>query len=221
MPRHLALLALLMLPTSLARAEPEGIAPGVQREPVDTTRLDVARLPPEAAKPARTLYAAGWFAEAQLGARAFVGDVRAVSRAGPRFAIDVGHQPTRWLALLIELDASMHNTRGPTPPANSSYELLGAALGVRLTAPLGAQAALWATGLAGVAWTSADVLRARGFRDADNVRPAYGGDLGFDWHVHARHHALGVISGARAYPSLARDGYALGLHGAVHLRYVF
>ena len=215
----LPLLGALALPR--ARAEPEGIVPGPRREPVDRTRLDVAHLPPEAATPARPLYAHGWFAEAQLGARSFVGDARAASLAGPRFAIDLGYEPTRWLAVLVELDTSLHATRGPTPPAHTSFELLSAALGVLLTAPLGAQAALFAVGVAGVAWSSADVLRARGFRDADNLGPSYGGDVGFAWHLHARHHAVGLTSGARMLPSLARGSYTLGVHGAAFVRYVF
>ena len=29
----------------------------------------------------------------------------------------------------------------------------------------------------------------------------YGGELGFDWHLKSLHHSLGVLGGARLYPS--------------------
>ena len=70
-------------------------------------------------------------------------------------------------------------------------------------------------------WTDGDVLRGLGFQEADTMGIDYGGELGFDWHVRSRHHSLGVLGGARAYPSLERDGSTLGLYGSLYLRYVF
>jgi hypothetical protein len=203
-------------------SDSEALAPGEkhQEEP-DPTRLDVARLPPEALPISRELYAHGWFLEAQLGALAFAGDANRVSSAGPRIAAAAGYEFWPWLSALLQVEASMHATDNRPPPSATTYELLGAALGVRFTAPLGAQAALWCGGLVGVNWASADVLRALGFRDAFKLGTNYGGELGFDWHVRARHHSLGLLGGARALPSLTRDGFTLAGYGTVYVRYVF
>jgi hypothetical protein len=190
-------------------------------EEVDSTRLDVARLPPEAIEVTRDLYARGFFVEAQLGALGFLGDLGEVSKPGPRLAIGFGYEFTVWLSALVVLDASFHDTKQRPPPSQTMFEMLGAAFGLRLTLPLGARAALWANGVAGIVYTGGDVLRGLGFTDAVSATLAYGGELGFDWHVFARHHSMGMLGGARFFPELARDDYSLGVYGSAYLRYVF
>jgi hypothetical protein len=214
--------------TALAEQTPEEhgaahdlSADGPLAEPVDRTRLDVARLPPEAATITRDDYDRGVFLEAQLGALTYVGDARAVSRAGPRLAVTLGYELTRWLALVLALDASMHMTKNRPPPSHTSFELLGASLGVRLTVPIDVQHAIWAAGLAGVAWSSGDVLRGLGFEDAFKPGVSYGGELGYDYHLRSRHHSVGVLGGAKLLPTLADDAFTLAAYGAGYLRYVF
>lgn len=204
----------------------DGLVPGGPGdEPIDRTRLDVERLPLEPARArelTRDLYDRGWFVEAQLGGLTFAGDARELSRPGPRFAIAFGYELTRWLAVLIEAEASMHATHNRPPPRRTSYELLGGAAGVRLTVPIDARFALFGQGLFGLVWSSADVLRTLGLPDAGRLGLGYGGELGFDWHMPARHHSLGLLGGARMLPSLARDGgYTVGAYGACTLHYVF
>ncbi|HEY6880368.1 MAG TPA: hypothetical protein VI299_20230, partial [Polyangiales bacterium] len=198
-------------------AQPRGPAP----EPVDTTRLDVERLPPEALPARRDLYSRGVFLEAQLGGMTFVGDARAASRAGPRFAIAAGYDVARWFAVLLELEGSMHQTKNRPPPAHTSFELMMGTAGARFSLPIDARNALFATALVSVAFTTRDVLRGLDFRDSFKPGIAYGGELGYDYHVPARHHSLGVLAGARQFPSLQRDGFTLGVHASGYLRYVF
>ncbi len=205
-----------------AQSEPTDLPPGGPGpEPLDSTRLDVPRLPPEAATITRDMYAQGLFLEAQLGAQTYAGDAREVSRAGPRLGVVLGYELTRWLALVLEIDASMHQTRNRPPPSHTSYELVGASVGARFSVPIDARFALWIAGLAGVAWSSGDVLRALGYLDAFKPGIAYGGELGFDWHMRSRHHSLGLLGGARQFPNLDRDGFTVGAYGAAYLRYVF
>jgi hypothetical protein len=220
-----------------ARAEPErsaqenSVSParplteltpgGPGREPVDATRLDVARLPPEAAQVSRSMYDQGLFLEAQLGALTFGGDAREVSNAGPRLAVAVGYELTRWLALVVQLEGSLHQTDNRQPPAHTAYHLAFATVGPRLSVPIDVRFAIWAAAQVGVVWSSGDVLRALDFRDAFAPGVAYGGELGFDWHLRARHHSLGVLAGARHLPSLERDGFTVGAYGSAYLRYVF
>ena len=194
---------------------------GPGTEPVDVTRLDVARLPPEAATVTRELYDTGFFLEGQVGAATFVGDVRNVSRAGPRLAIAFGYELTRWFALVVQAEGSMHTTKNRPPPAHTSYELVSGAAAARFSIPFHARYAIWASGLFGGAWSSGDVLRALGFRSAAKLGMLYGGELGFDWHMRARHHSLGLLAGGRMLPNLDRDDSAVSLYGSAYLRYVF
>jgi hypothetical protein len=201
--------------------EPD-LAPGEQVvETVDSTRLDVARLPPEAIAITRDLYAHGLFLEAQAGALAFVGDANKVSTPGPRFAIVVGYELFSWLSAVLLVDGSLHRTDNRGPPAPSAYELIGGAGGLRFNVPFTPRAALWVSGLFGVNWSSRDVLRALDFKDAFKLGINYGGELGFDWHMKSRHHSLGILGGARVYPSLTREEFTLGGYGSAYLRYVF
>ena len=221
----IALLCIGLAISTAARAQESGDtdveAGKIVTEEVDSTRLDVERLPPEAIEVTRDLYARGFFVEAQLGAIGFLGDLGEVSKPGPRLSVSFGYEFTVWLSVLVELDASFHDTKQRPPPSQTMYEMLGATAGLRLTLPLGPRAALWLDGLAGIVWTGGDVLRGLGFLDAVSATMAYGGELGFDWHVFARHHSIGLLAGGRLFPDLVRDGYSLGLYGSAYLRYVF
>ncbi len=224
--RLLAVVTTLALGAPLyARAQaPE--APDLQageevEEAPDPTRLDVSRLPPEAAEITRELYAQGLFLEAQLGVAGFFGDAAEVSQPGPRLAIVLGYELATWVSILVELEGSLHQTKNRPPPAHTVYELAGAAAGVKFSIPFNARAALWLSGLAGVVWSGGDVLRGLGFPDAHKLGLDYGGELGFDWHVRSPHHSLGVLGGTRMYPSLARTGTTVGSYGSAYLRYVF
>lgn len=216
-------LALLTVASTVRADEGEtDLEPGkAVEEAPDPTRLDVSRLPPEAIEITRDLYARGFFAEAQLGALGFVGDAGKVSKPGPRLALSFGYELASWVSVLVELEGSMHETKNRPPPSHTSFELMGAATGLRLTLPFNARAALWGAGLVGLAWSTGDVLRGLGFRQSDTVGVDYGGELGFDWHVRSRHHSFGMLGGARMYPALARSGMTLGTYGAAYLRYVF
>jgi hypothetical protein len=218
--------ALVCAAATSARAEEDArmleLPPGGPgREPIDTTRLDVDRLPNDAIKVTRDLYDRGLFLEAQLGALTFAGDARKVSHAGPRLAIALGYELTQWFSVLLQVEGSLHQTDHETPPANTAYQLAGSVAGVRFTIPINATYAIWIGGLVGMVWSSGDVLRALDFKDAFKPGLNYGGDLGLDYHLRARHHSLGLLAGARHFPSLARDSFTVGAYGSAYLRYVF
>lgn len=224
----LAWMALSLAPSlapSTARAqssaEPEGT--GATMEEPDATRLDVERLPPEAIQITRDLYAHGFFLEAAIGARGWIGGVGEVSSPGPFAAIGLGYELLDWLFVRVIADLSIHQTSAPPPPGTSVFELFSALGAVKLQTHPTAEFALWIEGQAGMIIATTDVLGLYGLQDAGSVGFTWGADLGVDAHFHSRHYSIGLQGGVRGAPSLdGPDGeLALGVHGAAYLRYVF
>ena len=191
-------------------------------EEVDATRLDVERLPPEAIELSRGLYEHGFFVEGWVGGRGFVGGVGRLSHPGVLASAGFGYEVMRWLWVGARVEGSLHETNAPSPPSPTAFEIVGAAIEVRLQLDLGARFAIWAGGEGALVATTGRVLGVYGVDQSDEVALAYGGTLGFDWHLVNVHYSLGVAGGARLYPSLAgSDGeQAIGVHAALYLRYV-
>lgn len=189
----------------------------------DTTRLDVERLPPEAIEVTRDLYAHGFYVEGYVGGRGFVGGVGRVSSAGPLLGLRFGYEIVDWLFVGALVEASIHETRAPAPPARQVFELLDAMADVRLQVNPTAEFAMWIAGQVGVLAASTDILSLYGQPDASTVGLVYGGELGLDGHFHTRHLSLGVAGGVRMAPSLDRPDadMAIGVHGTAYIRYVF
>lgn len=208
----------------LAAEEPD--APG-EPPPVpdpDPTRLDVERLPPEAIEVTRELYAHGVFLEAWLGARGFVGGAGDLFDPGPYLSLGLGLEVFDWLWVRLSVEGSLHQTDAPPPPGATAFEVVGTFAELRFQWAPTARFALWAGGEIGLAVALGDVLRAYGANASDTVGLAYGGTLGADWHLRNRHYSIGLLAGARLFPTFddpnAGDP-ALGIHGAFYLRYVF
>lgn len=225
-----ALVALLFLAfavPAVARAQEEGSsndeAAQAQTEEPDQTRLDVERLPPEAIQVTRDLYAHGFLVEAQIGALGFYGGIGDLTDPGPWATISLGYELFDWLHVLLSAEGSMHDTNAPPPPARTAFELLGASVSLRLQANFTEAFALWIAPQFGVLVATTDILDIYGYQDASTVGITYGGELGADWHFRARHHSIGLLGGARHYPSLQAPGGtpAIGIHGSAYMRYVF
>lgn len=193
-------------------------------EEPDPTRLDVERLPPEAIRVTRELYAHGFFVEAQLGGLGFVNGIGELVDGGPWASISFGLEILDWLYVLVSAEGSIHNTSAPPPPGRTAFELLGASTAVRLQANLTEAFAMWLAPQFGIVVATTDILDIYGFQDASTVGVNYGGELGLDWHFRARHHSIGLLGGVRHYPSLqgvVGGRPALGIHGSAYMRYVF
>ncbi|MGD8863097.1 MAG: hypothetical protein PVI30_23990 [Myxococcales bacterium] len=214
-----ALAALLLIAGWCAAANAEQ----PRREPVDPTRLDVERLPPEAIEITRDMFSRGLLVGATVGGRGLVGGAGRYVDAGPMLSVSVGYELTVWLALSAVAEVSLHRTAAPTPPTPGTFELIDALAELRLTLPLDARAALWIAPQGGVGWATGDLLPVYGLQDADAPGLVYGGSLGFDWHLMSRHHALGLQVGTRLHPNLddPTTERALAVHGSAYLKYVF
>jgi len=211
-----------------AGGEPEAEEGQPFEEGVDPTRLDVERLPPEAIEITRDLYSHGFFVEGWIGGRGFMGGVGRISDPGLLANVGFGFEIFELLWLRFAAEGSLHATNAPSPPSPGVFELLGATVELRLQINFGARFAIWLGGeggvlLSGLLPSSVDVLESYGLDQAKDIGLMYGGTLGIDWHLVNRHYSMGILGGARLYPTLdGADGErAIGIHGATYLRYVF
>jgi hypothetical protein len=164
----------------------------------------------------------GFVLETQLGAIGFLGKLRTISPAAPRFALQFGYEPLRWLMVFAEGDLAFTNT-SYSPPARG-YALYGFGAGARLTASLTTRVSGYVQGDLGILRADSDVLHTYGFNDAQNFNAYYGGMLGVEWYQVDPHYALALSGGARVTPGLARarsGETALALLGGAAIRYTF
>jgi len=203
--------------------EDEGLSRTGATEGVDRTRLDVERLPAEAIPITRDLYAHGFFVEANVGARGFIGGVGRISDPGLFVAARFGYELLDWLWVSAVGEASIHQTNAPAPPSRAVFELMGALAEVRLQVNPTAEFAMWLGGQIGFLVSTTDVLSIYGMPNVSTIGLAYGGEAGMEAHFHSRHYSLGISGGARLSPSL--DGFdgeiAIGIFGGPYLRCVF
>jgi hypothetical protein len=196
--------------------------PAVSEQP-DPTRLDAERLPPEAIDVTRDLYSHGFYIEAHLGGRGFIGGIGRLSEAGLYASFGLGYEVFRWLWLGASVEGSIHQTDAPAPPSSTVFELVGFVGELRFQLNVSPRVALWLGGEAGVTVSTSDVLATYGLGDSDDYGLMYGGNLGLDFHMRNRHHSLGITGGSRLYPSLEGPNgeAAVGVHATTYLRYMF
>lgn len=201
----------------------EGVDPGGTLEEPDPTRLDVERLPPEAIPITRELYAHGFFLEATVGGRAWVGGAGRLMSPGPFASIGFGYEFFDWLFVSAVGDMSIHETNAPAPPSTTVFELLSLLGEIKFQASPTPELGLWIAGDVGMIAASTDVLALYGFGNASSVGIQWGTDLGIDAHFHSRHYSIGLRGGIRGAPSLddSNGEIALAAQGAAYLRYVF
>ncbi len=226
---RLALLSILGLAVaSPAAAQDEAadtpVTRGVTEELPDPTRLDVDRLPPEAATLDRALYAHGGYLEAMMGVRAFVSGLSEVAGPGPMLSLAGGYEAVDDVLFIgARVNVSMHGTDGRRPPNPTVVELVDLLFELRAQWPVSARAALWLSGDFGASIPGSDVLPLYGFQDGDSVGYSYGAELGADGHFLNPHGSVGVRAGFRGYPTLDAPiaGATFSVHGALYLRHVF
>jgi hypothetical protein len=212
--RHVLLLLTLM-----------AAAPGHARadaEPLDTTRLDVERLPPEALPATRDMYRVGFHVRGELGGQGFAGGIGRIASAGPSAHIAAGYEFTPWFLVALDFGLAMYGSDAPPPPAATAFQTYTALAQARLQLPLGLRTALWLSADGGAGVANGDFLQAWGYKDAGKICLVYGGALGFDWHLLNPHHSLGLKAAGHLYPNLdAKNGErSVALEATAYVKYV-
>ena len=216
-----ALAAALLLVQGASAAWAAPAAPAAEAK--DPTRLDVERLPPEAIALDRSMFERGFFLEARLGGRGFVGGLQHLVAPGLATHVVAGFELLDHVALGASFELSLHDTDAPAPPAPSSLQVISTAAELRLRLPLSVRFSLQLDAEVGLLTVLGNALESYGIPDAHQLGLLYGGGLGFDWHLLSPHHSLGFMAYGRGAPSLddpaGAPTFALG--GSVYLRYVF
>lgn len=198
-------------------------AQAAREEDLDVTRLDVERLPPEAIEIDRDMYSHSVYVEGQLGVRGIMGGAGRYFSPGLLASVGAGYEITPWFLAGAAVELSLHPTDAPPPPTPTTLQFFGALVEARVQANFSSRVAMWLGGQVGLQSISGNFLSTYGVQNADSLGTMFGGALGFDWHFKNRHHSIGMLGGARLYPSLTGfDGErAIGIHATSYLRYVF
>lgn len=189
------------------------------RAPAATLSLFVAALAlggssPALARPAST----GYFAEAGLGATAYVGSASDSSSVGPTLVMRVGRDLFSWLSVGIYAGASIHEATVPPPPEGEYYQLYRGGADARLGGRFD-KIAIFVEGGAGAALISTNVLgKVMITEPGERFSLTFHGGAGAEYQVENRHYAFG----------LAVDGWLLtqfdavtAVEGRLYLRYTY
>jgi len=213
----------VLLASVLCHAAVLPMRASAEDEPLDKTRLDVERLPPEALPLSRDMYNVGLYVRAELGVQGFAYGIGRLATLGPVAHLALGYELASWFSLALDFGLGMHGTDAPPPPAATAFQTYTALLQARLTLPLSLRSALWLSLDGGAGLVSGNFFEAYGFDRADSVGFVYGGGLGFDWHFMNPHHSIGLKAAGHLYPNLtAQNGErSVAIEGTAYLKYVF
>jgi hypothetical protein len=224
--RFLALLALAL--ASPARAEDDDprraeIEAWLDSDPASA---DVSKAPEAPEAPPMPPRKHGFVVETSLGVLGHLGALKHVSPTQPWLRVAFGWEPTRWLMLLAQGDASFGSTEYAMPPPEPrGFALLGASGAVRFGLQPWDTVAFFAQGEIGAAGVTDDVLLTYGFTDSDGVSPYFGAMAGVEWYQVSPHLALHLHGGVRSYSQLlaqaAGSDSALSWTGGLGMKYTF
>jgi hypothetical protein len=143
----------------------------------------------------------GFYAEAGLGAKAFLGEASEHSAIGPSASLHLGYDIFSWLSLGGRIEMSTHEATVPPPPEGEIYQLYGAAAEARLGIPVG-PLALFADGALGMTLISTNVLeRVMVLDPGEELTPYLSAGGGLEYQLQNRHYALGLAAAWTVMPA--------------------
>lgn len=160
----------------------------------------------------------GYYAEAGMGATAFLGEAAPYAATGPVLDLRLGRDLRSWFSVGVRLAASTHEATVPPPPEGEYFQLYGAALDTRLGFRLDRIGAFIEAHV-GASAMSSNILAKVGILDADErFSLVYGAGAGTEYQMENRHYAVGLAGHWMALPQF--DG-AQGISARLYLRYTY
>lgn len=160
----------------------------------------------------------GPYAEASLGATAFVGQTSEFSRPGPAFALRGGIDLFSWLSVGARIELHSHRAVVPPPPDGEYFQVYHGAGDARLSIPVGALS-IFADGGVGLAMMSTNVLAKVDVLDpGERFSPVFSAGGGVEYQLLNRHYAFGLAGHWHLYPAFDA---AQAAGGRAYLRYTY
>jgi opacity protein-like surface antigen len=146
-----------------------------------------------AAAPAQARPASqGYYAEAGIGATAFLGPKAHYSEVGPVLELRAGYDLFSWFSLGLRLGASTHEATVPPPPEGEHFQLYTGSAEAKLQYRYG-RIGFFLDGGVGVSRISTNVLAKVGVLDpAEDYTINFAAGGGLEYQLANRHHAFGL-----------------------------
>lgn len=142
----------------------------------------------------------GLVIEGSVGALGHLGDMKHISPTAPWFRLQVGYEVFDWLMVFGQGDVAIANTGyAHRPPDKRGYALFGFGVGPRFSWQPSRSFGIYLQGEGGLASANEDVLSTYGYRNAAQLRPYVGGNVGLEWFQINPHYALAAYGGVRDY----------------------
>lgn len=160
-------------------------------------------------------FARGFFAQGELGALVYLGNLGKYASAGPTFGARLGYDVLRWLAVQAHVSGTSSSATVPPPTTGQALQMYLYAAEVQAQVQLRRFALLFNAG-AGAAQLSTNVLAQVGIGRDSLFSLAVKGGLGLDYHTLNRHFSVGVRADY-LYLQGFENGHALS--PTVYLKY--
>lgn len=160
----------------------------------------------------------GFYAEAGIGARGFLGEAAQSSKIGPVASLHIGYDLFSWLSVGARVETSTHEATVPPPPEGEYYQLYSGGGEGRLSLALGPMA-LFADGALGLTLISTNILSKVMILDpGEELTVFFAAGGGLEYQLQNRHYALGIAGNWYSLPAFDKTQ---GVSGRAYLRYTY
>lgn len=160
----------------------------------------------------------GTYAEAGMGATAFLGSAAGYSAVGPVLDLRVGRDLASWFSLGVRLAASTHEATVPPPPEGEYYQLYSAAADMRLGFRTGRMGGFIEGHVGGSMMSSNILAKVAILEPGEQLSLVYGGGAGAEYQMENRHYAFGLAGHWMMMPQFASTQ---GISARLYLRYTY
>jgi hypothetical protein len=169
-------------------------------------------------EPPKRIAASGFFAEAGLGAVAFLPKTSTDAAIGPALQLRLGYDLFSWFSVGIFVAASNHEATVPPPPEGEWFQLYRGGADGRLGGRI-ERIAFFIEGGAGLAMISSNVLQKVMITDpGEKYSITFHGGGGLEYQLENRHYAFGVGVDGFLVPQFAT---MKAIDSRLYLRYTY